>query len=162
MFLCHSSQSIFLLNLVLFCLLFVNIYLRSLKINISLSMMVAKSFNSCIDLCYSIITICVSIISILITQVLLKSGDIEIDSGPKKSSAIKFYHSNLNGLATHDFVKVSLLDVFITAHNFDIVYLRETVLDSTIPHNDENININGYSSLRVDHLNNVRRDLHVF
>ena len=59
------------LILVIFCLLVVNIYLRSLKIHISSSITVAKSFNSCIGLCNYIITICASITSILKTQVLL-------------------------------------------------------------------------------------------
>ena len=36
-------------------------------------------------------------------------------------------------------------------------YLYETLLDPTIPHNDENININGYQLLRVDHPNDIRR-----
>ena len=119
--------------------------------------MVAKSFNSCIALCNYIITICISITSILTTQVLLKSGDIEINIGPKKSSTIKFCHWNLNGLAAHDFVQVPLIEAFITVHNFDIVCLSETFLDSTIPRNNENINIIGYSVLRVDHPNNIKR-----
>ena len=92
------------LILVIFCFLIVNIYLRSLKINISSSIMVAKSFNSFIALCNYIILICISITSILSTQILLISGDIETKPGPKKSSVIKFCHWNLNGLAAHDFV----------------------------------------------------------
>ena len=119
--------------------------------------MVEKSSNSCIGLCNFVITICISITSILKTQVLLISGDIETNPGPKKSSAIKFCHWNLNGLAAHGFVKVPLIEAFITTHNFDIVCLSETFLDSTIPHDDENININGYLLLRVDHPNNIKR-----
>ena len=42
-------------------------------------------------------------------------------------------------------------------HNLDIVCLSETFLDSTIPNNDENININGYSLLRVDHPDNIKQ-----
>ena len=53
------------------------------------------------------------------------------------------------------FVKVPLIEAFITTHNFNIVCLSETFLDSTIPHNDENIN--GYSLLRVDYPNNIKR-----
>ena len=74
------------LILVVFCLLVVNIYLRSLKINISSSIIVAKSFNSCIALCNYTITICISITSILTTQVLLISDDIETNPGHKKIS----------------------------------------------------------------------------
>ena len=40
---------------------------------------------------------------------------------------------------------------FISTHNFDILCLPETFLDSTIDLNNENININGYSILRADH-----------
>ena len=36
---------------------------------------------------------------------LVNSGDIETNPGPRKSSPIKFYHWNLNGLAAHDFTK---------------------------------------------------------
>ena len=46
--------------------------------------MVAKSFNPCIAPCNYIITIYISITSILTTQVLLKSGDIDTNPGPKK------------------------------------------------------------------------------
>ena len=113
--------------------------------------MIQKSFNSCVALCYYIITICISITSILTTQVLLKSGDIETNPGPKKSSAIKFCHWNLDGLAAHDFVKVPLIEAFITTHNFDIVWLSETFLDSATPRN------NDYSLFRVGHPNNIKR-----
>ena len=63
------------LILVLVCFLVVSIYLRSLNINISYTIMVAKAFSSCIALCNYIVTICISMTSILTTQVLVKSGD---------------------------------------------------------------------------------------
>ena len=49
--------------------------------------MVLKSLNSFIALRNYIITICINITSTLKTQVLLKSGDIETNPRPKKSSA---------------------------------------------------------------------------
>ena len=73
------------------------------------------------------------------TLLLLRAGDIETNPGPKKS--IKFCHWNLNGLAAHGFVKIPLIEAFINTHNFDIICLSETFLDSTIPQNDEIINI---------------------
>ena len=88
---------------------------------------------------------------------LLRSGDVETNPGPKKSSVIKFCHWNLNGLAAHDFLKVSLIEAFITTHNFDIICLSETFLDSTVSQDDENIMINGYSLLRADHPSNSKR-----
>ena len=83
------------LMLVLLYLVVVNMYLLSLKIGLSSSIMVAKSFNSRIVLCNYIATICISIASIMTTELLLKSGDTEINPGPKKSSAIKFCRGNL-------------------------------------------------------------------
>ena len=49
------------------------------------------------------------------------------------------------------------METFITAHNSDIVCLFKTLLDSTIPHNNENIKNNGYSLSRVDHPDNIKR-----
>ena len=43
-----------------------------------------------------------------VVLLLLRLGDVETNPGPKKSSVIKFCHWNLNGLAVHDFLKVSL------------------------------------------------------
>ena len=80
------------LILVLVCFLVVSIYLRSLNINISYTIMAAKTFSSCIALCNYIVTICISMTSILTTQVLVKSGDTEANPGPKKLSIIKFSH----------------------------------------------------------------------
>ena len=39
---------------------------------------------------------------------LLSSGDIEANTGLKRSSNIKFCQWNINGLAAHDFIKVPL------------------------------------------------------
>ena len=116
----------------LICLLVVNIYLLSLKINISSSITFERSSKSCIALCNHITTICFSITSILKIPVVLKSGDIEINSGPKISSNIKFYHWNLKRLAAHDFVKVPLIEAFFPEHKFDIVCLFKIFLDLII------------------------------
>ena len=108
-------------------------------------------------LCNYIITICISITGILKTQVQLKPGDIETNPGLKKSSAIKFFPWNLNGLTAHDFVQASLIEASITMHNFHIACLSATFLDSNISHNEECINISGYSLLRVNHPNGIKR-----
>ena len=49
---------------------------------------------------------------------ILLSGDIETNPRPKRSSNIKSSHWNLNGLAAHDFIKVPLVEAFITSKNF--------------------------------------------
>ena len=45
------------------------------------------------------------------------------------------------------FVKMLLIEAFITAQNFDIIYLPETFIDSSIDISDIRINLNGYSLL---------------
>ena len=87
---------------------------------------------------------------------LLESGDMETNPGPRKSF-IKFCQWNLNGLAAHDFVEMRLIEAFITTHNFDIICLSETFLDLSIAISDIRININGYLLLRADHPSNIKR-----
>ena len=91
---------------------------------------------------------------------LLQSGDIEINPGAKKSSGMNFCHWNLNGIATHDSFKLTLIEAFIKANDIDIICLSETVLDSTIPFNDERLYfrdyIKGYSMIRADHPSNTK------
>ena len=68
--------------------------------------------------------------SILITV----SGDIEKNMGPKSSFCEKFSicHWNLNSISAHNFIKISLLNVYISTHNFDILCLSETYLHSSM------------------------------
>ena len=53
-----------------------------------------------------------------VALLLLRSGDVETNPGPKKSSVIKFCHWNLNGPAANDVLKVTLIEAFITTHSF--------------------------------------------
>ena len=57
------------------------------------------------------------------------SGDIETNPGPKKNTKISFCHWNLNGIAAHNFSKVSLLQAMATTHEYDIICLSETFFD---------------------------------
>ena len=91
-------------------------------------------------------------------HLLLLSGDIEVNPGSKRSSNVKLCHQNLNELAAHDFIKVPLIEAFITTGNIEKVCLSETFLDSTIPDGNVNIQINGYSLLRADRPNNIKRE----
>ena len=67
---------------------------------------------------------------------LLLSGNIETNYGPKGSSNIKFCHWNLNGLTAHDFIKVPLGEAFITSIvislNVFVLTLISFFLTSTI------------------------------
>ena len=42
---------------------------------------------------------------------LIRSRDTELNPGPKKSSWLSFLHWNINGIAAHDFSKVSLMKI---------------------------------------------------
>ena len=90
-------------------------------------------------------------------MLLLEPGDIETNPGPRRSFFIKFCQWDLNGLGAHDFLKMPLIEAFITTHNFDIICLSETFLDSSLDISDTTININGYSLLRAVHLSNTKR-----
>ena len=87
----------------------------------------------------------------------MKSGDIESNPGPRKSSALKFCHWNLNGLVAHEFIKLSLLEVYINVNISDIICLSETFLDSSIPIDGNRLNIPGCSMMRADHPSNTKR-----
>ena len=50
---------------------------------------------------------------------------------------------------------MSLIEDFITTHNFYIICLSDTFLDSSIDIKDTRKNINGYSLLRTDHSSNT-------
>ena len=65
----------------------------------------------------------VSLNSSLWLQILLVllSGDVEINPGPKANLSI--CHWNLNSISAHNYVKLSLLRAYLAFHNFDIICL---------------------------------------
>ena len=84
-----------------------------------------------------------------IQNLVLLSGDIEENPGPKYSS-LTFCHWNLNGLTAHDSTKISILQAYIAQHNYDIVCLSETFLNSSTQSDDSKITIDGYNLIRSD------------
>ena len=93
---------------------------------------------------------------------LIRSGYVELNPGPKKSSSLTFFHCNLNGIAAHDFAKISLIQSHALYYKIDIIFLSETFLDSSIETNNPKLNIPGYNLLRSDlikdYLAVIRRD----
>ena len=87
-------------------------------------------------------------------------GDTEINPGPKRSS-LTFCHWNLNGVAAHEFIKVSLLQGYITERNFDIC-LSETFLNSSLDSEDDRLKIEGYNLIRSDHPSGSKKEAFVF
>ena len=49
------------------------------------------------------------------------------------------------------------MEDFITSNNFDLVCMSKIFLDSTIPNVDVDIQVNGYSLITADHLNDIKR-----
>ena len=89
---------------------------------------------------------------------LVCSGDIEINLVPKPKNQLSFCHWNLNGLAAHNFTKVSLLQALSVTNDHDMICLSETFLDSSISNDDEKNNIKSYNLLRTDHSSNKKEE----
>ena len=85
----------------------------------------------------------------LIMLLIICSGDIETNPGPKKNTKISFCHWNLSGIAAHNFSKVSLLQAIATTHEYNIICLPEIFLDSSFDSLDDQINTEGYKLLRL-------------
>ena len=97
----------------------------------------------------------------LIQLILVCSGDIEINPGPKTKNKMLFFHWNLNDLAAQNFTKVSLLQVLSVTHEYDIICLLETFLDSFISNEEERIDIKCYNLLPADHPSNKKEKMFV-
>ena len=92
------------------------------------------------------------------STVMQMSGDTEMNPSRKPSYCNKFFicHWNLNSISAHNLRKLSLLRVFSSIYNFDILCLSETYPESTISSNDSNFIIPGYDLHRADYPSNIR------
>ena len=97
-------------------------------------------------------------------NLLLLCGDVKLNPGPNQRTAKKLSlcHWNLNSIATHNFAKLVPLKAFNSIHKFDIICLSETYLDSSILHNDSNLEIPVYNLVGFDHLSNKNAEVFVF
>ena len=83
-----------------------------------------------------------------------------MNSAPKKDSSKRNFstaHWNLNSIAAQNFVKLSQLEAYNTLHNYDLICLSETWLDSTISIDSNDISLKGYNLHRVDDPDNVKK-----
>ena len=92
-------------------------------------------------------------------QLLLNSGDVEVNPEPKNSvsECLSICHWNLNSISAHDHSKLFLLKAYVSVHKFDIICLSEIYLDSTVLLDDDNLVISGYNLIRSDHPSNTKR-----
>ena len=96
---------------------------------------------------------------IFYSQILLLSGDIEENPGPKNGSwsNFSFCFWNLNSIPANNFCKISLIEAYNSQHKFDIICLSETFLNSSYRSDDSDLHINGYKLIRADHPSDNKR-----
>ena len=94
---------------------------------------------------------------LLKSLLLLLSGDVEKNPGPKSHSNLKVCHYNLNSIAAHSFAKISSLEAFNAVHNHDIITISESFLDSSFSPDDPRLALKGYKQVRADHPMNIKR-----
>ena len=77
-------------------------------------------------------------------------GTLKKNPGPKPNACQGFSvcHCNLNSISSHNFFKLSLLGAYINLHNFVVICLSDTHLDSSILHDDDNLKIAGFNIYR--------------
>ena len=87
------------------------------------------------------------------------NGDIEENPGPTANSCdcLSICHWNLNRLCARNFIKLSLLRAYISINKIDIICLSETYLNSSIPSDDDNLELPGYNLVRADNPTNTKR-----
>ena len=93
---------------------------------------------------------------VFVMLILLTCGDIESNPGRRiRDSCYNFSvcHWNLNSMTVHNFEKINLLE----AYKFDVIYLSESYLDSSIASDNDDLNINGYNLYRINRPNNIKR-----
>ena len=94
-----------------------------------------KNINSFISRVLYTLILAIYIRHVWVSSILITlSGDIEKNPGSKSKFCDKFSicHWNLNSFLVHNFIKIFLLRVYISTHNFDILCWSKTYLDSSI------------------------------
>ena len=88
---------------------------------------------------------------------LRRHGDIELNSGPRKSkeNTVSVCHWNLNSITAHNFSKLTQLKAYISTYKCGFICLSETFLDSSTP--DNLVDIQGCSLAHIDHPENTKR-----
>ena len=88
-----------------------------------------------------------------IFRTILLSGDVETNPGP---DTLTFCCWNLNSITAYDFLRVSLIEAYISVYNHDLIGIVETHLDSTA--DEDRLALDGYSFYKDNHPQNVKRD----
>ena len=85
---------------------------------------------------------------------ILLCGDVEINWGQKTitQQGFSLCHWNLDRIPVHNFAKLFLLKAYVAIYKV----LSETYLESSIPTNSDNLDIDGYNLVRSDHPSNTK------
>ena len=95
---------------------------------------------------------------VFILRILFVCGDFELNPGPKnRNSCYNFSicHWNLNSITAHSFAKVNLLQAYNAIHDFHMICLSESYLDSSVSSDNDNLYIRDYNLVRADHPANI-------
>ena len=107
-----------------------------------------RTIHTCLNLIAYISILVLYANHFWLDEIVLKlRGDIEENPGPKPSSNQSFSicHWNLNSIAAHNYIKVSLSRAYISTHKFDVICIYETHLDRDRSDIDDNLKIAGYN-----------------
>ena len=110
-------------------------------------------------LIFLLFTIFQIVLTRLCSFLVMLSGDVEVNPGPKKKDkdCLSISHWNLNSISAYDYSKLFLLNSYNLLHKFDIICLSEICLDPNAPLDDDNLGISGYTLVRSDHPSNTKR-----
>ena len=87
----------------------------------------------------------------------MQTNDSCTDNAPNYLQKFHFWHWNLNGIATHNVSKVSLVQAMATTHGYDVIWLSLMFLNFSFNSLDDWINTEGYNLVRANHPNNNKR-----
>ena len=84
---------------------------------------------------------------VFVLLILFACGHTELNPSPKnRNSCYNFsiWHWNLNSITPHNIAKVNLLQTYKAIHDFDMIYLSEFYLASSISSDNDNLYIKEY------------------
>ena len=95
----------------------------------------------------------------LCSCLIILSGDVEVNPGPKNSvkEYLSICHWNLNSTLVHDYSKLFFLKAHMPVHKFDIICLSETYLHSSVPLDHDKLVIFGNNFIPSDNPSNIKR-----
>ena len=77
----------------------------------------------------------------------------DIERNPRKNNTsfnLSLCDWNFDSIAVHNFSNPFLLEAYNVQHKFDMICLSQTFLDTSIPTNDERLNMRGYKVIRAN------------